>query len=81
MKESEDELIHKIGEHLHTLRTEKGLSQMDVASAAGIDKSAYQRIERGRTNPSIKMLDRVVRATGTSLRDFFSTLPQSEGDF
>lgn len=53
-------LIEKIGECLRELRLTKGLSQMDVAAAAGIDKSAYQRIERGRTNPSIKMLNKVL---------------------
>lgn len=81
MKDSGEELIERIGQHLRTLRNEKGLSQMDVASAAGIDKSAYQRIERGRTNPGILMLDRVIRASGSTLQEFFATLPEVKGDF
>ena len=74
----DDVLIERIGEHLRKIRISKGLSQMDVASNAGIDKSAYQRIERGRTNPSIKMLNRVINGMEENLIDFFCVLKKSK---
>jgi transcriptional regulator with XRE-family HTH domain len=43
-----------------------GLTQEAVASAAMMDQSQYNRIERGRVDPSIRTLTRIARALRTT---------------
>lgn len=43
-----------------------GLSQDAVAREAMMDQSQYNRIERGRVDPSIRTLTRVARALQTT---------------
>jgi SOS-response transcriptional repressor LexA len=48
----------KIGTLLRNLRLRRGLSQFDLASAAGINNSYLSRIENGERRPSPKILKR-----------------------
>ncbi len=74
----EEELLNAIAMKIREIRKSKGLSQMDVAAAAGIDKSAYQRIERGGANITIKMLNRVLEANEEDITNFFCTLQDKQ---
>jgi len=49
-------LIKAIGDHIRSLRIEKGLSQEDLANEAEVPISQIGRIERGETNPTISTL-------------------------
>lgn len=51
-------------ERLRLLRTEKGLSQRQVAEEFGITKVGYQNYEAGRREPSLDVL--------SALADFFN---------
>ena len=51
-------------ERLRLLRTEKGLSQRQVAEEFGITKVGYQNYEAGRREPSLDAL--------SALADFFN---------
>lgn len=70
----EEELLNAIAMKIRKIRESKGLSQMDVAAAAGIDKSAYQRIERGGANLTIRMLNKVLQALDENITSFFCSL-------
>lgn len=48
--------IKKVGEKIVELRKERGLTQLDFAEKLGIEDSALRRIEKGRTNPTLKTL-------------------------
>jgi len=45
-----------------------------LASSAGMEVSALQRIEAGRTNPTIKTLYKVSKALNVEIKDLFENL-------
>ena len=48
-------------------RALSGMSQKQLAAAAGIDQSDISKIERGEANPSVNILERIARALGGQL--------------
>jgi transcriptional regulator with XRE-family HTH domain len=56
-----------IGEVLIRLRSEKGMSQYDVADKLGIQRSRYNAWENERAEPKLEMI--------TILADFFNVTP------
>lgn len=49
----------KFGERLRSLRTDKGLSQMELSKQLKISKSSINMYERGDREPGIEMLERI----------------------
>ena len=49
------------------LRTEKGLTQADLAERMGTTQSAIARMERGGTRPSLNTLEKLASAVGQDL--------------
>ncbi|MGE5335803.1 MAG: helix-turn-helix domain-containing protein [Nitrososphaerota archaeon] len=56
-----------LGEAVRTVRTESGMTQEDLADAAGTDLTQVGGIERGRRNPSYTTLLRLATALDTSV--------------
>lgn len=56
-----------LGEAIRTLRTEAGLSQEQLAEAAGTDLTQVGGIERGIRNPSYTTLLRLAAALDTTV--------------
>lgn len=56
---------------LKAIRESKGLSQSDLAKLANVDISYISKIETGKRNPSIAMLERLAHALDVSAKDFF----------
>ena len=48
-------------------RALSGMSQKQLAAAAGMDQSDISKIERGAANPSVSTLERIARALGARL--------------
>ena len=65
--------MNQIGSRLKNLRTERGLSQRKLASAAGVSNATISLIEHGRTDPSMGLLKRVLDCLGVSFAEFFAT--------
>lgn len=71
----ENELVAILGQHLAELRVAKGLTQEQVAHAAGVSRQYYQLLEAGlrtrkpRTpaNPTLSTLISVSEVLGTPL--------------
>ena len=63
-----------VGKRIFTLRKQLKLTQATLASNAGMEESALQRIEAGRTNPTIKTLYKVSKALNINLKDLFENL-------
>ena len=63
-----------IGKQIYTLRKKLKLTQASLASSAGMEESALQRIEAGRTNPTIKTLYKVSKALNVDIKDLFKNL-------
>jgi transcriptional regulator with XRE-family HTH domain len=56
-----------VGINIRRIRTERELSQEEVAYRVGIDVSYLGQIERGRRNPTIGVLGRIAVALGVPL--------------
>lgn len=52
----------KIGGRVLIVRKEKKLSQEDLALISGVDRTYLSKIEKGKANPSIKILNKISRA-------------------
>ena len=52
-------MIDNLGEHIKTLRKERGLQQKEVSVEVGIDQSNYSKIENGRREPSVTILKKL----------------------
>ena len=63
-----------VGKRIFTLRKQLKLTQATLASSAGMEESALQRIEAGRTNPTIKTLYKVSKALNIDIKDLFENL-------
>ena len=56
-----------IGEAVREARVAAGLTQSQLAGAAGIDQSDLSKIERGAANPSVRTLQRLAAGMGKAL--------------
>jgi len=61
-----------IGSKLKKVREAKGLSQKQVALSIDMDPSQYSKIEKGKTDPSISTIDKITKALGVTLAEFFN---------
>lgn len=55
----EKPILKNFGKHLKSLRTEKGLSQVELAFKGDFDRNYIGMLERGERNPSLKNLQRL----------------------
>ena len=62
---------YQVGTRLRELRTERGLSQRELARRAEMTNANLSMIEQGRVSPSIQTLEKILRAVPISLADFF----------
>lgn len=71
-----NDLRPALGARLKGLRTRLGISQEELASRAGMHCTYLSDLERGQQTPTLDMLNRVARALGVTLADFFAPLDQ-----
>lgn len=72
MKENDESLI-EIGKNIKRLRKLRGMSQEDIALAAGVGLSYYGRIERGEQNMSVLVLKSIATALRVSVEKIIPT--------
>jgi transcriptional regulator with XRE-family HTH domain len=66
--------VARIGRTIERLRTERGLSQQELAKRARVTQAYVSELERGlRSNPSIAVITRLAQALGLSLIAFLET--------
>lgn len=68
-----------LGPTLRRLRRLRGLSQREVARAAGVTRPMISAYERERTLPSVETLDRLLATLGTSLEELGRFLRERRG--
>jgi transcriptional regulator with XRE-family HTH domain/predicted negative regulator of RcsB-dependent stress response len=66
-----------LGARVHTLRTRAGLSQAELAEAAGMSGSYISLIEAGQRSPRKETLDRLSRALRVSRAELLGSVPAS----
>ena len=65
----------EIGIKLRALRSDRAMSIADLAAKAGVSAGIISQIERGKSNPSMKTLQRIRTALGVSLWAFLEQPP------
>lgn len=72
---SSEDFIKKVGLRIKALRNERNLTQFDLAVNSDMEETALQRIEAGRTNPTLKTLLKIVNALdGVDFYQLFTDL-------
>lgn len=61
--------------NLYKLRTERGLTQLEVASSVGVTEGYYSLIERHKRRPSVDIAKAIADVLCFSWQDFFEETP------
>ena len=56
----------KLGNNLKRIRTEKDISQGDIAKELGVDRGFISTIENGKTNPTLATIAKLAKAVGVT---------------
>lgn len=67
------EFLVQLGARIKQIRTEKGLSQSEVANRCGKERQSYQRVETGNINATIWYLQHIATALDVELKDLLNT--------
>lgn len=70
---SRKSLARRFGAHLHTLRTERGLTQEALAERSDLSVDGIRRIERGAFSPSLDTIARLCTGLDISLATLFAS--------
>jgi transcriptional regulator with XRE-family HTH domain len=71
------DVTRAIGWNLRRLRVQRKLSQESLAVDAGVDVSYLSRLENGRENPTLLLLERLAKALGV---DFWVLVRKPQKD-
>lgn len=68
-----------VGQHVHRLRVEAGMSLRMLASQTAFSPSFISQLENGQVSPSIGSMERIAAALGVTLGQFFAATGGGEG--
>lgn len=57
----------KLGLNLKRIRTEKAISQGDIARELKVSRGFISTIENGKTNPTLSTISKIAKALGVSI--------------
>ena len=77
MKENKD---FNLGQRVHQLRTERKLSQEQLALRSNITPTYLGLIERNVKNPTVKVVEQLCNAMNISLADFFQPVQSDDSN-
>jgi transcriptional regulator with XRE-family HTH domain len=60
-------MSEKLGRNLKRIRTEKKMSQGDIARALGVDRGYISNIENGKRNPTLATITKLAEALKVSV--------------
>ena len=66
-----EKLQRRIGKRIKELRKEKGLEQQELAAECNLEKTHMSRIEAGKQNLTLKMLQRIAKGLGVDVSELF----------
>ena len=67
-------ITEKVGSRIKELRRALGLSQDKLALKAEVDRTYLAGVEQGKRNPSIKSLEKILKALEVSFGEFFKDM-------
>jgi transcriptional regulator with XRE-family HTH domain len=65
------DILVRFGQKVRSERERKGLSQEELASRAGVHRTYVGMIERAEKNITLANIEKICKALGLSIRDFF----------
>jgi transcriptional regulator with XRE-family HTH domain len=65
-----------LGARVKELRRRRGFSQEELAGRAGLHWTYLSDLERGQQTPTVDVVNRLARALGTTLAEFFAPLDE-----
>lgn len=69
-------MLEVLAKNIYRLRKASGLNQNEVAERAGLSRSAYLAIEKGKANARSETLHKIAKALDVTIRDLFMDLPE-----
>jgi transcriptional regulator with XRE-family HTH domain len=60
-----------LGKKIKILRSDKKMTQNDLATECGFEKTSLSRIEAGQSNLTVKTLNKICRALGVPISEIF----------
>jgi transcriptional regulator with XRE-family HTH domain len=70
----EQDILIQFGKCLQSQRVTRGLSQEQLAELINVDRTYISFLERGKRNPSLKLLNSLCIALDISLAEFFQEI-------
>ena len=67
-------ITEKVGSRIKELRRALELSQEKLALKAEVDRTYLAGVEQGKRNPSIKSLEKILKALEVSFGEFFKNM-------
>lgn len=61
-------LVNKIGKSIKNRRKELGITQPHLAELASISINTLYKLERGKGNPSLKVINKLIEVLGLELK-------------
>ena len=68
----------ELGQKIKELRAEKGMTLDDLSHLSGVSQSLLSMIERNRSAPTVRTLERIVKALGTTISKVFMEMESDE---
>ena len=68
------DILERFGNHVRDLRKLKGLSQEQLSFASELHRNYICDVERGKRNPTLKILCKISKALGISLETLMKGL-------
>ena len=73
-----------VGENLRSFREERGMTQLELAMSAEVERTRVSKLELGRVNPSVLTLATICHVLNITLADLFGDIrlahpPTTEG--
>ena len=62
-----NDVLIELGSHIKNVRKERHMSQMDLSLESGLNKNYISDLEKGRRNPTIKVLLKIAHALNIDL--------------
>jgi transcriptional regulator with XRE-family HTH domain len=73
-----DDVRWTIGRNVRRLREAAGITQVELAEKARMDRSSISKFEVGRANPSVLTLSRIAKVLQTDVQQLFRPVPERE---
>lgn len=67
----EESILIKFGQRVKELRTERNLTQQQLADVSGLHKNYIGMVERGERNPSLVNIGILAKSLEINVSDFF----------